>query len=139
MTPFPPSDIQLPPKVQSTTLAPLALYSPLPGTDDPLSNQDSVVASESSVIIPPKTRKRTAAEAKLSSTTKDIPLKKRTSASAGPQTQLSPPTPLTTTSTNMDSDDDMLSNLSSDDDVLQDDSDNSADDGIPLLFTLVAS
>jgi hypothetical protein len=39
----------------------------------------------------------------------------------------------------MDSDDDMLSNLSSEDDVLQDDSDNSADDGMlqpsnPFLF-----
>lgn len=30
----------------------------------------------------------------------------------------------------MDSDDDMLSNLSTDDDGLQDDSDNSADDGV---------
>lgn len=93
------------------------------------SSKTRVSASESPVIIPPKSRKRKAAEAKLSSTNKDLHPNKRTSAAAAHPTQGSPPTPVTTASTNMDSDDDMISNLSSDDDVLQDESDNSADDG----------
>lgn len=100
----------------------------------PCHHKDSVAASESPVIIPPKTRKRKAAEARLPSTIKESHPNKRTSASAGHNTLGSPPTPQTSASTTMDSDDEMLSNLSSDEDVLQDESDSDADDGTLTLW-----
>lgn len=105
-----------------------SLQAPSPAPP-PCHHKDSVAASESPVIIPPKTRKRKAAEARLHSTIKESHPNKRTSASAGHNTLGSPPTPQTSASTTMDSDDEMLSNLSSDDDVLQDESDSDADDG----------
>lgn len=86
-----------------------------------------------SVTIPPQTRKRKAAEATLLST-QGIRPNKRISASAAKQVHASPPTPLTTVSTTMDSDDDMLSNPSSDDDLLQDDSDNNSDGQLSLCL-----
>jgi ariadne-1 len=77
--------------------------------------------------IPPNTRKRTAAEAKISSNdaTSAVPNKKIAASAAKESTtsaEPAPPTPVT----GMDSDEDFLSTVSSDDDVMQD-SDN---DGI---------
>ncbi|KAJ0338447.1 hypothetical protein COL922a_005574 [Colletotrichum nupharicola] len=71
--------------------------------------------------IPPTTRKRKAAEATISSESPDALPNKRI-ASAANQTQHAPPTPVTTASNGMDSEEDFMSALSSEDEMMQDDS-----------------
>lgn len=89
--------------------------------------------------IPPTTRKRKAAEAKISAETTDTLPNKRVVASAA-ATDAAPPTPIT----GMDSDEDFLSTISSGDDGMQDDTDNddlSGGEGMsvpvnPLLYVM---
>ncbi|KAI3539274.1 IBR domain-containing protein [Colletotrichum filicis] len=69
--------------------------------------------------IPPTTRKRKAAEATISSNNQDTATKKRIASAAG---QDAPPTPVTTASNGMDSEEDFMSAPSSDDEIMQDDS-----------------
>lgn len=82
--------------------------------------------------IPPTTRKRKAAEATITSTNiDDLPNKRVLASAAKPTSALAgsvtvtaaaPPTPLTTGSNDMDSDEDYISGLSSEDELMQDDS-----------------
>lgn len=95
----------------------------------------------STAKIPPTTRKRKAAEAKISSTKTDKTPNKRVlasaaapestlpTASAAKPSEAAPPTPVT----GMDSDEDFLSTVSSDDDVMQD-TDNEDLSGAEGLF-----
>lgn len=79
------------------------------------------------VTIPPTTRKRKAAEATISSASKEDsqPNAKRVLASASLNTIAAAPlTPHTTVSNGMDSEDEYMSAMSSDDDAALDDSDN---------------
>ncbi|KAF9873500.1 IBR domain-containing protein [Colletotrichum karsti] len=69
--------------------------------------------------IPPTTRKRKAAEATISSKSQDVLPNKRIASAA---TQDAPPTPVTTASNGMDSEEDFMSALSSEDEIMQDDS-----------------
>ncbi|KXH51866.1 IBR domain-containing protein [Colletotrichum simmondsii] len=69
--------------------------------------------------IPPTTRKRKAAEATISSNNQDTATKRRIASAAG---QDAPPTPVTTASNGMDSEEDFMSAPSSDDEIMQDDS-----------------
>ncbi|OHF04500.1 IBR domain-containing protein [Colletotrichum orchidophilum] len=79
--------------------------------------------------IPPTTRKRKAAEATISSNTQDTATKKRIASAAK---QDAPPTPVTTVSNGMDSEEDFMSAPSSEDEIMQDDSgeDMSGPDGM---------
>lgn len=73
--------------------------------------------------IPPTTRKRKAAEATITSANRDETPNKRIIASAAvSDNHALPPTPVTTASNPMDSDEEYMSALSSDDELMQDDS-----------------
>lgn len=76
--------------------------------------------------IPPTTRKRKAAEATVSSDSRDNAPAKRPVASAANSTSAARPAPPTPTTTGMDSEEDYMSNISSDDEVMHE---YSADEG----------
>ncbi|KAI9147765.1 E3 ubiquitin-protein ligase dbl4 [Paramyrothecium foliicola] len=73
------------------------------------------------VTIPPITRKRKAAEATITSVAReDLPSKKVLASAATPPA--APPTPVTTASVGMDSEEEYMSTMSTDDELMQDDS-----------------
>ncbi|OBS18287.1 hypothetical protein FPOA_10014 [Fusarium poae] len=77
----------------------------------------------STATIPPTTRKRKAAEATITSANRDEAPNKRVIASAALSDKHAlPPTPITTVSNPMDSDEEYMSALSTDDEIMQDDS-----------------
>ncbi|CAM1504241.1 Fc.00g018320.m01.CDS01 [Cosmosporella sp. VM-42] len=83
--------------------------------------------------IPPITRKRKAAEATISSANRDDPPNKKITASAAtatPDAHALPPTPVTTVSNGMDSEEEYMTALSSDEEMMHDDMSDgmSADD-----------
>ncbi|EXF76347.1 IBR domain-containing protein [Colletotrichum fioriniae PJ7] len=88
---------------------------------NPVSAPSETLPSPPSAVgtIPPTTRKRKAAEATISSNNQDTATKKRIASAAG---QDAPPTPVTTASNGMDSEEDFMSAPSSDDEIMQDDS-----------------
>lgn len=99
-----------------------SLASPPPNTPDGKAQARGQLLSIAATI-PPLTRKRKAAEATISSCSKEDSLpSKKTIASAG--FEPAPPTPVTTASHEMDSDDESMSAVSSEDDIPLDDSDN---------------
>jgi ariadne-1 len=78
-------------------------------------------AAPEAVTIPPITRKRKAAETTINSVTRDdLPNKKVIVSAAEPSP--APPTPVTTASNGMDSEEEYMSAMSSDDEMMQDDS-----------------
>lgn len=91
-------------------------------------------ASYLTATIPPTTRKRTAAEAKITSAFKEDLANKKVIASAAIIVSAAPPTPVTTTtSVGMDSEDDFFSPNSSEDELNDSGDALSAADGILMI------